>query len=398
MIEEVNIEALDAIVGRIFAFNQRNLGNEKQRFVLQYYGQLLDPDSARAYDQLSSEVSSFNLIPRFFEEGGKQVINLERPLPISKPFNPRINLIFFILTLISVLIAGGLFSFEGNLPSDLLQAISVLMMNGWPFALSLLAILAAHEFGHYFAGKRNNVQVTLPYFIPMPFSAFGTLGAFINMRSYPKNKKALFDLSITGPLCGFAVSVIVLVIGLKLSTLNALPSAPAANASIQMEGNSLIYLLLKYLVFGKLLPSPHQLSGIPLFIYWGQYFFTGQPFPWGSLDVMLHPVAWAGWAGLFITGINLLPAGQLDGGHIFASAFGVQNARRLFPYILVAMVLMGFFWETWWIWAVLIFLMGRFYAEPLDQITPLDKKRKWLGWLAIVLFVITFIPVPLMII
>jgi membrane-associated protease RseP (regulator of RpoE activity) len=165
-----------------------------------------------------------------------------------------------------------------------------------------------------------------------------------------------------------------------------------------MEGNSLIYLLLKYLVFGKLLPSPHQLSGIPLFIYWGQYFFTGQPFPWGSLDVMLHPVAWAGWAGLFITGINLLPAGQLDGGHIFASAFGVQNARRLFPYILVAMVLMGFFWETWWIWAVLIFLMGRFYAEPLDQITPLDKKRKWLGWLAIVLFVITFIPVPLMII
>jgi membrane-associated protease RseP (regulator of RpoE activity) len=296
------------------------------------------------------------------------------------------------------LIAGGLFSFEGNLPSDLLQAISVLMMNGWPFALSLLAILAAHEFGHYFAGKRNNVQVTLPYFIPMPFSAFGTLGAFINMRSYPKNKKALFDLSITGPLCGFAVSVIVLVIGLKLSTLNVLPSAPAANASIQMEGNSLIYLLLKYLVFGKLLPSPHQLSGIPLFIYWGQYFFTGQPFPWGSLDVMLHPVAWAGWAGLFITGINLLPAGQLDGGHIFASAFGVQNARRLFPYILVAMVLMGFFWETWWIWAVLIFLMGRFYAEPLDQITPLDKKRKWLGWLAIVLFVITFIPVPLMII
>lgn len=395
MTQDLDLEALDALVGRFFMIRERVQSSSKQPFSITYHGELTAEDSSKAFDDLSAGLIQYGLIPRFLQIGDRQIIQLIHTLPLAKPTNARINLILFIATLLSVLFTGGLLSIEKSLPADILQAVQILISKGWPFALSLLAILAAHEFGHYFAGKRNGVQVTLPYFIPMPFSAFGTMGAFINMRSLPKNKRALFDLAITGPLCGLVVSIVVLIIGLNLSTLDQLPVAPTSDVALQMEGNSILYLFMKYLVFGKWLPNPQNFSGLPLIIFWLQYFFTGHPFPWGSLDVMLHPVAWAGWAGLFVTTINLLPAGQLDGGHIFASAFGVENARRIYPLIIAGLVMLGFFWNTWWIWAALLLLMGRFYAEPLDQITPLDNKRKGLAWLAVLIFLLTFIPVPL---
>ena len=398
MAEELDYQILDALVGRFFLIRERMQSSSNHPFSITYRGILRVDDSEQAYDDLSESLTQFGLIPRFLKDGNDQIIQLIRTLPKAKPANVRINLILFIATLLSVLFTGGLLSIEKSLPSDVFQALQILIAKGWPFALSLLTILAAHEFGHYFAGKRNGVQVTLPYFIPMPLSAFGTLGAFINMRSLPKNKKALFDLAITGPLCGFMVSIIVLLIGLNLSTISSLPVAPTSDVALQMEGNSILYLGFKYLVFGKWLPNPQNISGLPLLIFWLQYFFTGHPFPWGSLDVVLHPVAWAGWAGLFVTTINLLPVGQLDGGHIFSSAFGVENSRHIFPFIIAGLVMMGFFWNTWWIWAVLLFLMGRIFAEPLDQITPLDKKRKRLAWLAVVIFLLTFIPVPLTIV
>jgi len=165
-----------------------------------------------------------------------------------------------------------------------------------------------------------------------------------------------------------------------------------------MEGNSLLYLLLKFITFGKLLPQPQNLSGLALLVYWVRYFFTGQPFPWGATDVMLHPVAWAGWAGMFVTGINLIPAGQLDGGHIFYTLFGEKTAKRIFPIIIISLILLGFFSNVWWLWAVLIFMFGQRHAEPLDQITELDNKRKVLGYLAIAVFLLTFIPVPITIV
>jgi membrane-associated protease RseP (regulator of RpoE activity) len=215
------------------------------------------------------------------------------------------------------------------------------------------------------------------------------------MRSLPKNRRALFDLAIAGPLSGFVVSVIALIIGLNLSTISQLPASAAAGSGLQMEGNSLLYLLMKYLTFGKLLPQPAGITGIALLIYWVRYFFTGQPFPWGALDVMLHPVAWAGWAGLFVTGINLLPAGQLDGGHIFSTLFGEKTARTIFPFLVAGLVILGFFSNVWWIWAALLMIFGRHYAQPFDQVSELDAKRKWLGYLALLIFVLTFIPVPI---
>jgi len=398
MSEDLDFQALDALVGQFFNITNRVISSQNQPFSITYRGILKSKDSEKSFENLSAGLTPFGLIPRFYYDKGNQVIQLIHLPPKTKPTNARINLILFIATLLSVLFTGGLISIKENLPTDWFQAISIIISKGWPFALSLLAILAAHEFGHFFAGKRNGVQVTLPYFIPMPLSAFGTMGAFINMRSLPKNKKALFDLSITGPLCGFLVSIMVLLIGLNLSTVEFLPENLGSGISLQMEGNSLLYLGLKYVVFGKLLPNPSNLSGIPLIVFWLQYFFTGHPFPWNSLDVILHPVAWAGWAGLFVTTINLLPVGQLDGGHIFSTAFGIDKTRQIFPIIIAGLILLGFFWTTWWIWAALLLLMGRFYAEPLDQITPLDNKRKRLAWLAVAIFLLTFIPVPLMIV
>ncbi len=306
-----------------------------------------------------------------------------------------LNLVLFILTLVSVLITGGLYGYEGTLPQDTGAALVELIKNGWPFAVTLLAILGAHEFGHYFAGRKHGVQVTLPYFIPMPLSLFGTMGAFINMRSIPENKRALFDLAVAGPLSGFVVSVIALIIGLNLSEISQLPASAAAGTSLQMEGNSLLYLLLKYLTFGQLLPQPANMNSLAHVIYWSRYFFTGQPFPWGATDVMLHPVAWAGWAGMFVTGINLLPAGQLDGGHIFSALFGEKVTRTLFPYLIAGMVILGFFSNVWWMWAVLLLFFGRYYAEPLDQVTELDSKRKLIGYIALAVFILTFIPAPI---
>lgn len=162
-----------------------------------------------------------------------------------------------------------------------------------------------------------------------------------------------------------------------------------------MEGNSLLYLLFKYLAFGQLLPAPPSYEGFSPVLYWLRYFFTARPFPYGGTDVMLSGVAWAGWAGLLVTGLNLIPAGQLDGGHMIYVLFGKSVAQRLRPIILVFLALMGFVWSGWFLWFVLIFFLGRSYAEPLDQITPLDPRRKALAILALVIFVLTFTPVPL---
>ena len=395
MIIEHNLAELDALIRQFFKIEDITYGSPKQPFVVRYRGTLITNDSPSGYDRIAEALQPHKLAPLLRFEDGRHVLFL-MPEPEAKGnLNPRLNVVLFLLTLISVLVTGGLYSTQTDLPSNIWQALAVLIKNGWPFAVSLLAILGTHEFGHYFAGRKNGIKVTLPYFIPFPLSLFGTMGAFINMRSIPKNRRALFDLAVTGPLSGLVVSIIVLFIGLNLSRLNQIPLSIPAEGSYQMEGNSLLYLLMKFITFGKLLPEPQNISGLPLLTYWVRYFFTGLPFPWGATDVMLHPVAWAGWAGLLVTGINLIPVGQLDGGHIFYTLMGKQVSDRVFPFIVGLLAIMGFFWNGWWLWAALIFLLGRRHAEPMDQITELDEKRKILGFFALIVFVLVFIPVPL---
>jgi membrane-associated protease RseP (regulator of RpoE activity) len=215
------------------------------------------------------------------------------------------------------------------------------------------------------------------------------MGAAILMKGVPKNKRILFDIGVAGPLAGMLVAIPVLFYGLSLSSLDTIQ----ATTNSFIEGNSLIYLFAKFAVFGKFLPQPATFGNMPPFLYWLRYFFTGRPAPIGGIDVFIHPVAFAGWAGLLVTALNLVPAGTLDGGHVVHSLFG-DKASKAFPFIIGLLVILGFFWNGWWLWAFLLFWLGRVNAETLDQITPLDPKRRAVAIFVIILFVLVFTPVP----
>jgi membrane-associated protease RseP (regulator of RpoE activity) len=392
MVESVTAGSTIPRKRTVLAFNPAN--GAPIEFVARYTGHLV-MDSETAYDRLTGLLSTTQTVPLFRLENKQQIIYLISSQAIPQPgrSNPWINLLLFVLTLISVIFTGGMSNIQ-HLPNDPVQIVLSFIAAGWPFALAMLGILAVHEFGHYFAGRLHGLDVSLPYFIPFPMSIMGTMGAFINMRSIPKNRNHLLDVGVSGPLAGLVVAIPVLWFGLKTSALNALPNLAGGGLNIQMEGNSVLYLLLKFLAFGRLLPAPASYQGMPILFYWLRYFFTSFPPPSGGTDVMLNSVAWAGWCGLLVTALNLMPAGQLDGGHISYVLFGRKWMRRFFPILLGITVLLGLIWNGWWLWALLLYFFGRFYAEPLDQITPLSPVRRALCVLALVVFVLTFIPVP----
>lgn len=384
------------LVKQVFRIEEVTWGNEKQNFLVRYRGKLL-LDSQEAYLQLSQGLQNLDVTPLFRLEDDGEIIVLLKGIVKPKPSNPWINLILFIFTGISVIFAATLFEYRGPLTTDLNELLPHLLptlYRGIAFAASLLAILLAHEFGHYLAARYHRSAVTLPYFIPFPFSPFGTMGAFIQLKEPPKNKRILLDIGIAGPLAGLVVAIPLLFLGLYLSQTDKLPLFLAQGQAISLEGNSLLYLMMKFIIFGNWLPAPASLSGINPLIYWLRYFFTGQPIPYGAIDVVLHPVAWAGWAGLLVTALNLIPAGQLDGGHILYALFG-KKSRIILPFVMVALIIMGTVWSGWWLWAFLIFLLGRSHAEPLDQITQLDPRRKALAVFGLVVFVLVFTPIPL---
>jgi Zn-dependent protease len=384
------------LVKQVFRIEDVIWGTEKQNFLVRYSGEILI-DSQDAYEKLSKNLKSYDVTPLFRVEDGSEIILLLKGIVKPKPSNPWINLILFILTGISVILAGTLSEYRGPLSTDLNQVLPHLLptlYRGMAFAASLLAILLAHEFGHYLAARYHGSAVTLPYFIPFPFSPFGTMGAFIQLKEPPKNKRILLDIGIAGPLAGLVITIPLLFLGLYLSQIDKLPLFLPQGQSISLEGNSLLYLLMKFIMFGEWLPAPANFAGLNPAIYWLRYFFTGQPAPFGAVDVLLHPVAWAGWAGLLITALNLIPAGQLDGGHILYALFG-KKSRVVLPFILIALIILGTVWSGWWLWAFLIFLLGRAHAEPLDQITPLDSRRKALAVFGLVVFVLVFTPIPL---
>ena len=386
---------LTSIVGRVLRIDDITIGGTGQDYLARYRGHLYDIDSGRSYDQLASNLRSLNITPLFRTEGDQHVILLVQGRIEPRPSNPLINLVLFFFTVLSVIFAGALYSYSGPIPGDqseLLAAILHGLASGIPFAVSLLAILLAHEFGHYIAARYHHTHVTLPYFIPFPLSPFGTMGAFIQLKQPPKNKRILLDIGVSGPIAGLVVAFPILLYGLSLSHIETI--ILPAGQGIQLEGNSLLYLLAKYIVFGQLLPAPSTYGDLSAFLYWVRYFFTSQPLPLGGIDVFISPIAWAGWAGLLVTALNLIPAGQLDGGHVIYSLFG-KRSKLLLPVILVLLVLLGFVWSGWWIWAFLILLMGRMHAEPLDTITPLDSRRKALAVVVLLIFILVFTPVPL---
>ncbi len=402
--EEMRIGFLDSteeirmIISRHFHVDIPQLGDHIDTYLARYVGYLYTEESEKTYDLLSDALEKYQVTPLFRIENKQQIIYLIPVLAKKKPSNPLVNLLLFILTVFSVSVAGGFYNLEALPEAFDLALLWNLVKSGLPFSISMLGILVAHEFGHYFAGRLHKVHVSLPYFIPFPGSLIGTMGAFISMKEIPKNRKQLLDIGLAGPLAGLLIAIPVLFYGLRLSYLDALPLAAIPGQNLMLEGNSILYLALKYLAFGQLLPAPVDYAGVAPILYWVRYFFTGAPFPYGGLDVQINAIAWAGWAGLLVTSLNLVPAGQLDGGHLFYVLFGKEGAKRIYPWILITLIALGFFWSGWWFWAVLIFLFGRMHAEPLDQITPLDPIRKRLAWLGLIVFVFCFIPVPLLIV
>lgn len=392
-------EDINLLITRYFDIQQTIAGGGKYPYLYRYVGHLTT-DSEKAYAALSRELKRFKITPLFLEEKGQHIIQLMPALAKPKRSNPWINLIFFGLTLLSMLIAGVLYGYSGPEPADAQGYFDLISQNlgsGMPFAVSLLAILLAHEFGHYLAARYHKTDVTLPYFLPFPFSPFGTLGAFIQLKEPPRNKRILLDIGIAGPLAGLIVAIPVLLIGLSLSEVSRIPGILSAGQAFSLEGNSILYLLAKFFIHGQWLPTPASYGNVSPIIYWLRYVFTGLPSPIGGMDVMLHPIAWAGWAGLLVTALNLIPAGQLDGGHVLYSLFG-KNSRFMVPVILAGLAILGFFWQGWWLWVFLILFLGSSHAQPLDQITKLDTGRVALAVFGLIVFVLVFVPVPLQII
>ena len=384
---------LDALVGRIFAIQDITAGDPEKNFIVRYRGMLRNEDIESAYDQLTAWLEPYNITPLFRWDGDRQAVILMPAKPKPAPSNPTVNIIMFILTLIGVTIAGW-YNAGTALPSSLPQAVLTILRDGWPFTVSLMAILVTHEFGHYLMSRHHGVQATLPYFIPF-IPPLGTMGAVIMMKSVPKNRRQLLDIGLAGPLSGLIIAIPVLLLGLSLSKIDTIPTVIPSGMAFSLEGNSLIYLLAKYVMFGQLLPAPASYGTTPVLLYWLRFFFTSQPYPFGGVDVLLHPVAFAGWVGILVTALNLIPAGQLDGGHVMYVLIGKKGAQRLLPFLLVGGVILGLFWSGWWLWVVLIFFLGRAYDDPLDQITPLDNGRRALAILAIIIFLLVFIPVPM---
>jgi hypothetical protein len=407
-----DLDTLTRIVGRVMAVEETMLGGPKQNFIFRARGRLL-LESEQAYAQLADAVKPLGLTALLRGESGREEILLVKELSRPGSGNPRLNLLLFILTLASVIFMGAVNAVPASAipcetPTDLAGSLAYQwrmivivaqqsfanLAAGLPFALSFLAVLGTHEFGHYLAGRKNKTRVTLPFFIPLPLiSPFGTLGAVISMQEPPRNRNVLAEIGIAGPLAGFLVGLPLLVIGLAMSTVEALPTTLGPCEGFSLEGNSIIYILAKLAVFGRMLPAPAHFDTLPVLFYL-RAFFTGFPFPMEGMDVIIHPLAFGAWAGLMITGLNLIPAGQLDGGHLLYVLLG-ERAGRILPWIIFGMIILGLFWPGWFLWVFLIFFLGRTHAEPLDTVTPLDVRHRILAWTGLILFVLIFTPIPL---
>ena len=296
----------------------------------------------------------------------------EQGIPVViKPKKQRviINVLLFLATVCTTVVAGAMLEGVNPLvhPEELTR--------GFPFSFALIFILLSHEFGHYISSRIHRIDATLPYFIPAP-TFIGTFGAFIKMRSPVLDRKALLDVGAAGPITGFIVALPFLIIGLMLSEVKTIATAPEGGLFI---GSSLLLSFLTRIIFGDL-PDTQQ--------------------------IFLHPVAFAGWIGLLVTSLNLLPVGQLDGGHIAYAVFG-EKQEKISRVTFVALIALGTYkwigqlfnlqipgWEGWIIWALLLQFMGLKHPRPINHWIELDQKRKVIGWIALAIFVITFTPVP----
>ena len=362
---------IERAVSEYFSVHDVTVGMPEQREVIRLRGYLQVP-AEEAHPEISARLRElgYTAVLRHDEDSGlDELLAVPGTLPETERPDLLVHGLLLGATILTTLYVGAGMS-EARPVGDLWWPVPN-FWRGWPFALSLLSILLAHEMGHYLVSRRNRVAASLPYFIPLPIPDFlgnvlGTLGAVIRMKGSIPNRRVMLDIGIAGPLSGLVVAIPVLVLGLSLSHVEPLP----VDQAYSMEGNSLLYLLIKFAMFGRWLPS-------------------------NGVDVFIHPVAFAGWAGLLVTSLNLIPAGQLDGGHILYSLVGERAQALRWPIVLGLAALGLLVWPGWFLWAGLVFFLGGGHPPPLDSLTKLDAGRKAVAVLGLIVFVLTFTPQPL---
>jgi membrane-associated protease RseP (regulator of RpoE activity) len=277
----------------------------------------------------------------------------------SAKINPLINIVLFIATFLTTTTAG--MGITGDLAADILH--------GLKFSLTLLAILTAHEFGHYFAARKFGIESTYPFYIPFPsifgHPAIGTMGAVIKLMSPIPDRRALLYVGAMGPISGFVVAIAAAAYGISDSIVDYIPKV--ATGEFPVFGDSILFAMLVKFIHGTI--------------------------PAGK-DLYLSPFAWASWIGFLITGLNLMPIGQLDGGHILYSMFGSRQKFAGWAMILF-LGIFSFFWPGWIVWIILAFAFLMVAHPPVPDIGNLTRFDYFIGIISILIFLLTFIPKPI---
>ena len=313
------------------------------------------------FDGLRQELVPKDYIPTITQEKGETLVHVQRR-PKGRFAGVQVNVAFLLLTVLTIVFFGGAWNWADYSGKPILSAESI----GYGavfFSLPLFAILGCHEMGHYVVAKRYHVRASLPFFLPS-VPPLGTLGAFISMRDPIPNRRALLDIGVSGPLVGFAIAIPVTLAGLALSTASTAALPP--NAVGEAIRPSILFSFLS-LFF----PLPSSFS--------------------------LHPLAFAGWVGLFVTAINLLPAGQLDGGHVARALFGKKQFYVSWAAVLTLFALTVFpppGYPGWFVFGFLILILGVRHPPPLNDLTRLDPTRKLVGIVAVAILIVTFVPQP----
>ncbi|HDN96080.1 MAG TPA: site-2 protease family protein [Thermoplasmatales archaeon] len=362
--DESNVEEIKKIVEKYF----RVYETQAEDLMAFFIDLPSDEEILRQkFDFLREDLKKRNLIPFLREKNGEYVIIVAYKPPVKgKP--PWINIVLFVVTIITTMLSGALLFLGEN--ESLMQIFEMeKLLNGLIFfSAPLLAILGIHELGHYFTSKKHGVAASLPFFIPIPpnpFLPLGTMGAVISMREPIPDRRTLLDIGVAGPIAGFLVSIPVLIIGLSMSSLIEISKIPEG---VPMLGDNLFIMILSTLMFK--VPEGYTIS--------------------------LHPTAFAGWVGLLVTAINLLPAGQLDGGHVARAVLREKHRYASFATIifLAALTFLGI--GNWlFLLLLLVFLIGTEHPPALNEYISLDTKRKLLALVALLIFILSFTPMPI---
>jgi membrane-associated protease RseP (regulator of RpoE activity) len=333
--------------------------------VVEFFVRTDDATLEQNFDELREEMAQHNYIPMIIYDKGEHIITVAKR-PTAKYRSTSVNLVMLIITVLTTVFAGTLeWGGFDNVSTKDVFAPSTILMGTLTFALPLMAILGVHELSHYFAARRRKVAASLPFFIPS-IPPLGTFGAFISLRDPIPNKKTLLEIGVAGPLAGFLLTIPIGILGLILTN----DAAKIAPANVPPGGALAVIFPLMYRGLEYLVP----LKG----------------------DFLIHPTAFAAWVGFLVTALNLLPVGQLDGGHVARALLG-SNARYLSWATIAALVALGLsgLYLGWLLFAVIILFLGVRHPPPLNDMTKLDMKRKMLGMATFVVLIIAFVPIPL---